>query len=145
MFKNIIRKSTFVRYIIIALRKWLPIPFETMFEYPCPFACYFFKKYIRNSYCLNKSNLPMSNFEYLRQLNLKRTQFRVKEIYSYEKDCDLVFRFCVKDLIFIYYVHEKSLYFGRFIMPSLSYIYTNSKVLKAKMCPRMHQIAPFFF
>ena len=69
---------------------------------------------------MNKSNLQMSNFEYLRQLhhtklNLKRTQFRVKEFYSYEKD--LVFRFCVKDLIFIYYVHEKSLDFGRFIMP----------------------------
>ena len=33
----------------------------------------------------------MSNIEYLRQLyhkklNLKRTQFRVKEFYSYEKD-----------------------------------------------------------
>ena len=40
-------------------------------------------------------------------MNLKRAQFRVKEIYSYEKD--LVFRFCVKD--------EKSLDFGRFIMP----------------------------
>ena len=48
-------------------------------------------------------------------MNLKRAQFRVKEFYSYEKD--LVFRFCVKDLIFIYYVHEKSLNFGRFIMP----------------------------
>ena len=62
----------------------------------------------------------MSNIEYLRKLhhtklNLKRTQFRVKEFYSYEKD--LVFRFCVKDLIFTYNVHEKSLYFGRFIMP----------------------------
>ena len=62
----------------------------------------------------------MSNIKYLRQLhheklNLKRAQFRVKEFYSYEKD--LVFRFCVKDLIFIYYVHEKSLDFGRFIMP----------------------------
>ena len=62
----------------------------------------------------------MSNSEYLRQLqhkklNLKRTQFRVKEFYSYEKD--LVFRFCVKDLIYIYYVHEKFLDFGRFIMP----------------------------
>ena len=62
----------------------------------------------------------MSNIEYLRQLrhkklNLKRTQFRVKEFYSYEKD--LVFRFSVKDLIFIYYRHEKSLEFGRFIMP----------------------------
>ena len=63
----------------------------------------------------------MSNFEYLRQLhhtklNLKRTQFRVKEFYSYEKD--LVFsRFCVKDLIFIYFAHEKSLDFGRLIMP----------------------------
>ena len=59
----------------------------------------------------------MSNIEYLRQLhrkklNLKRTQFRVKEFYSYEKD--LVFG-CVKDLIFIYYVHEKSLHFGRFM------------------------------
>ena len=46
----------------------------------------------------------MSNFEYLRQLhhtklNLKRTQFHVKEFYSYEKD--LVFRFCVKDLIML--------------------------------------------
>ena len=48
-------------------------------------------------------------------MNLKRAQFRVKEFYSYEKD--LVFRFCVKDLIFIYYVHEKRLNFGRFIMP----------------------------
>ena len=62
----------------------------------------------------------MSNVEYLRELhhkklNSKRAQFRVKEFYSYEKD--LVFRFCVKDLIFIYYVHEKSLDFGRFIMP----------------------------
>ena len=62
----------------------------------------------------------MSNIEYLRQwhhkkLNLKRTQFRVKEFYSYEKD--LVYQFSVKDLIFIYYVYEKSLDFGRFIMP----------------------------
>ena len=62
----------------------------------------------------------MSNIEYLRQLNnkklnLKRTQFHEKEFYSYEKD--LVFRFCVKDLIFICYVHEKSLDFGRFMMP----------------------------
>ena len=62
----------------------------------------------------------MSNIEYLRELhhkklNLKRAQFRVKEFYSYEKD--LFYRFCVKDLIFIYYVHEKSLDFGRFIMP----------------------------
>ena len=62
----------------------------------------------------------MSNIEYFRQLhltklNLKNTQFRVKEFYSYEKD--LVFQFCVKDLIFIYYVHEKSLDFGPFIMP----------------------------
>ena len=48
-------------------------------------------------------------------MNLKRAQFHVKEFYSYEKD--LVFRFCVKDLIFIYYVHEKSLDFGQFIMP----------------------------
>ena len=62
----------------------------------------------------------MSNIEYLRQwhhkkLNLKRTQIRVKEFYSYEKD--LVYQFCVKDLIFIYYVCEKSLDFGRFVMP----------------------------
>ena len=62
----------------------------------------------------------MSNIEYLRQLyhtklKMKRTQFRVKEFYSYEKD--LVFRFNVKDLIFIYYVHEKSLDFVQFIMP----------------------------
>ena len=62
----------------------------------------------------------MSNIEYLRQwhhkkLNLKRTQFRVKEFNSYKKDH--VYRFCVKDLVFIYYVHEKSLDFGRFIMP----------------------------
>ena len=62
----------------------------------------------------------MSNIEYLiklhhKKLNLKRPQFRAKEFYSYEKD--LVFRFCVKDLIFIYYGHEKSLDFGRFIMP----------------------------
>ena len=64
----------------------------------------------------------MSNIEHLRQLHytklsLKRTQFRVKEFYSYERD--LVFRFCVKDLIFIYmyYVHEKSQDFGRFIRP----------------------------
>ena len=40
-------------------------------------------------------------------MNLKRAQFRVKEFYSYVKY--LVFRFCVKD--------EKSLGFGRFIMP----------------------------
>ena len=59
-------------------------------------------------------------------MNLKRTQFRVKEFYSVKKK-DLVFRLCVKDLIFIYYGHEKSLDFGRFIMPgnkllkSLSY------------------------
>ena len=44
----------------------------------------------------------MSNIEYLRQwhhkkLNLKRTQFRVKEFYSYERD--LVYRFCVKDVL----------------------------------------------
>ena len=63
----------------------------------------------------------MSNIEYLRQLhhkkfNLKRTQLHVKGFYSYEKDL-AVFRFCVKDLFFIYYVHEKSLDFGRFIMP----------------------------
>ena len=62
----------------------------------------------------------MSNIEYLRELhhikmNLKRTQFRVKQFYSYEKDH--VFRFCVKDLIFLYYVNEKSVDFGRFIMP----------------------------
>ena len=62
----------------------------------------------------------MSSIGYLRELhhkklNLKRTQFYVKEFYSYEKD--LVFRFCVKDLIFIYYVHEKSLDFVRSIMP----------------------------
>ena len=62
----------------------------------------------------------MSDIAYMRELhhkklNLKRAQFRVKMFYSYEKD--LVFRFCVKDLIFIYYVHEKSLDFGRFIMP----------------------------
>ena len=61
----------------------------------------------------------MSNIEYLRQLhrkklNLKRTRFRVKEFYSYEKD--LVFQ-CLKDLIFIYYVHEKSLDFDRLKMP----------------------------
>ena len=53
----------------------------------------------------------MSNIEYLRhlhhlKLNLKRTQFHVKKFYSYKKD-----------LIFIHYVHEKSLDFGRFIMP----------------------------
>ena len=57
----------------------------------------------------------MSNIEYLiklhhKKLNLKRTQLRVKEFYFYEKD--LVFWVCVKDLIFIYYVHEKSLDFG---------------------------------
>ena len=56
----------------------------------------------------------MSNIEYLRpfhhnKLNLKRAQYRIKEFYSYEKD--LVFRFCVKDMIFIYNVHEKSLDF----------------------------------
>ena len=66
----------------------------------------------------------MSNIEYLRQLhhkklNLKRTQFHVIEFYSYEKD--LVFLFCVNDLILIYYVHEKSLDFGRFIMPGTNY------------------------
>ena len=65
----------------------------------------------------------MSNIEYLRQLHHK-VEFekdlilRRGEFYSYEKD--LVFRFCVKDLIFIYYVHEKSLDFGRFIMPGNS-------------------------
>ena len=78
-----------------------------------------FKEYSRNRYCLNKSNLQMSNIEYLRQLHrkklkLKRTQFGVKEFYSYEKDLVLG---CVKDLIFKYYVHEKNLDFGRFIMP----------------------------
>ena len=57
----------------------------------------------------------MSNIDYLRQLhhkkwNFERAQFRVREFYSYEKD--LVFRFCVKDLILIYYVHEKSVDFG---------------------------------
>ena len=62
----------------------------------------------------------MSNIEYMSQLqhknlNLKRTQFRLKKFYSYEKD--LVFQFCVKDLFFIYYIHEKSLDFERFIMP----------------------------
>ena len=61
----------------------------------------------------------MLNIEYLKQLhhkklNLKRTQFRVKEFYSYEKD--LVFRFCVKDSYTFYYVLEKNLIFGRFIM-----------------------------
>ena len=66
----------------------------------------------------------MPIIEYLRQLhrkklNLKRTQYRVKKFYSYEKD--LVFG-CVKDLIFIYYVHEKSLNFGRFIMPGNKYV-----------------------
>ena len=45
----------------------------------------------------------MSNIEYLRQLhhkklNLKRTQFRVKEFYSYKKDP--VIQFGVKDLTF---------------------------------------------
>ena len=75
------------------------------------FHAIIFKEYSRNKYCLNKSNLKMSNIEYLRQLhhkmlNLKRTQFRVKEFYSYEKD--LIFRFCIKDLSFIYYVHEKA-------------------------------------
>ena len=57
----------------------------------------------------------MSNIEYLRELhhkklNLKRAQFRVKEFYSTKKTC-------VKDLIFIYYVNEKSLDIRRFIMP----------------------------
>ena len=70
----------------------------------------------------------MLNIEYLRQLRhkkltVKRTQFRVglKEFYSYEKD--LIFRFCVKDLIFIYYRHEKSLDFGCIIndFPELYY------------------------
>ena len=66
----------------------------------------------------------MSNIEYLRQLhhtklNLKRTQSRVKEFYSYEKD--LVFG-CVKDLTFIYYVHEKSLDLGRFLMPGNKFL-----------------------
>ena len=79
-----------------------------------------FKKYSRNKYCLIKSNLQLSNIEYLRQLhhkklNLKRTQFHVKEFYSYEKD--LVFRLCVKDLILIYYGHGKSLDFGRLLRP----------------------------
>ena len=64
----------------------------------------FFRNAVEISNCLNKSNLQMSNIEYLRQLhnkklNLKMTQFRVKEFDSYEKD--LVFRFCVKDLIII--------------------------------------------
>ena len=67
----------------------------------------------------------MSNIEYLRQLhhkklNLKRTQFRVKGFYSYEKD--LIFRYCVKDLIFMYYLHEKSLDFRRFIMPGNKFL-----------------------
>ena len=62
----------------------------------------------------------MSNIEYLRDLHHKNIEFEKgsilrKEFYSYEED--LVFRSCVKDLIFIYYVHEKSLDFGRFIMP----------------------------
>ena len=68
-------------------------------------------EYSRNKYC----HLQMSNIEYLiklhhKKLNLKRTQLRVKEFYFYEKD--LVFWVCVKDLIFIYYDHEKSLDFG---------------------------------
>ena len=62
----------------------------------------------------------MSNIEYLRQLHrkklyLKRTQYRVMEFYSYEKDL-------VKDLIF-HYVHKKSLDFGRFIMPGNKLLY----------------------
>ena len=63
----------------------------------------------------------MSNIEYLRQLhhkmlNLKRTQFRVKEFYSYEKD--LVFSGLRKGLdLHILRSDEKSLDFGRFIMP----------------------------
>ena len=101
-----------------ALRKGLSIPSETMFEYPCPFACYYFKNTVENSN-VGINQIQMSNIEYLRQLhhtklNLKRTQFRIKEFYSYKKD--IIFRFCVKDLIFIYYVHEKSLDFGRFIV-----------------------------
>ena len=63
----------------------------------------------------------MSNIEYLRQLHHKNefekdSIFRVKEFYSITKRTSF-FRFCVKDLIFIYYGHEKSLDFGRFIMP----------------------------
>ena len=48
-------------------------------------------------------------------MNLKRAQNRINEFYSYEKD--LVFRFCVKDLIFIYHVREKSLDFVTILMP----------------------------
>ena len=86
-------------YDFIALRKGLSIPSETMFEYPCPFACYCFKEYSRNYYCLNKSNLQMTNIEYLRQLhhkmlNLKRTQFHnSKEFLKYSYEKDLVFGF----------------------------------------------------
>ena len=60
----------------------------------------------------------MSNIEYLRQLhhknlNLRRAQFRVKEFYSYEKD--LVCSVLRKGLDL--YVQEKSLGFGRILMP----------------------------
>ena len=54
----------------------------------------------------------MSDIEYLIKLHhkkLKKTQFHIKKFYSYEKN--FVFRFCVKDLILIYYGHEKSLDF----------------------------------
>ena len=55
----------------------------------------------------------MSNIEYLRQLNHKKEfekgSIPRKGVLFLRKGPR--FRFCVKDLIFIYYVHEKSLDF----------------------------------
>ena len=61
----------------------------------------------------------MSNIEYLRQLHRKKVEFEKDSI---PRKGVLFLRkgprfWCVKDLIFIYYVHKKSLDFGRFIMP----------------------------
>ena len=62
----------------------------------------------------------MSNIEYLGQVHHKKVEFEkdsipLKGVLFLRKGP--VFRFWVKDLIFIYYVHEKSLDLGRFIMP----------------------------
>ena len=55
------------------------------------------------------------NIQHVRLHAIVFKEYSKKEFYSYEKD--LVCRFCIKNLIFIYNVHEKSLNFGRFIMP----------------------------
>ena len=71
----------------------------------------------------------MSNIEYLRQLHHKiefeKGSIPRKGVLFLRKGPR--FSVCVKDLIFIYYVHEKSLDFGRFIM--LSYIIEDLKRL----------------